>query len=63
MKITTFVKGPIDANNYLLVDEETNEVSYNYATYMRETLRQALNEYNATHEEPLTDASGALITF
>lgn len=25
MKITTFVKGPIDANNYLLVDEETNE--------------------------------------
>lgn len=25
MKIITFVKGPIDANNYLLIDEESNE--------------------------------------
>ena len=53
----------INQNASVPYDEETNEVSYNYATYMRETLRQALNEYNATHEEPLTDASGALITF
>lgn len=44
-------------------DETTNEISLNYANYLRERLIQALDEYNATHDEPLRDASGGLITF
>lgn len=44
-------------------DEESNEISLNYANYLRDKLENALNEYNATHDEPLKDASGALITF
>jgi len=44
-------------------DEENNEISYNYAQYLLQTLQLALEEYNATHDEPLRDSSGALITF
>lgn len=54
------------AINYSLTvpyDEEANEVSYNYANYMKEQLILALEEYNATHDEPLRDNTGALITF
>lgn len=53
----------ININATIPYDEENNEVSYNYAGYMQEKMQQALNEYNATHDEPLKDASGALITF
>lgn len=53
----------ININATVPYDEENNEVSYNYAGYMQEKMQQALNEYNATHDEPLKDASGALITF
>ena len=53
----------INLNATVPYDEENNEVSYNYANYMKEQLSLALEEYNATHDEPLTDASGALITF
>lgn len=44
-------------------DEEANEISYNYANYLKEKMITAVREYNATHDEPLKDSSGALITF
>lgn len=53
----------VNNNATVPYDEENNEISYNYANYLRERLVQALNEYNATHDEPLRDSSGALITF
>ena len=53
----------ININATVPYDEENNEVSYNYAGYMQEKMQQALIKYNATHDEPLKDASGALITF
>lgn len=53
----------VNANASVTYDEETNEVSYNYANYLLEQVRIALEEYNATHEEPLKDASGAEINF
>ncbi len=53
----------INQNATVPYDEENNEISYNYANYLRERLVQALDEYNATHDEPLRDSSGALITF
>lgn len=53
----------INRNATVPYDEETNELSYNYANYLLEVLQLALEEYNATHDEPLRDSSGALITF
>lgn len=45
-------------------DETTNTVSVLYVeSYMRPKLQSALTEYNATHDVPLTDEFGNLVTF
>ena len=45
-------------------DPETNVVSYNYVTtYLVQVMQQALVEYNATHDTPLTDELGNLVEF
>lgn len=45
-------------------DAEKNEVSYNYANYLKEKMIAALEEYKADHNgEPLRDANGDEITF
>ncbi|MCH5174317.1 MAG: DUF4843 domain-containing protein [Prevotellaceae bacterium] len=45
-------------------DEATNTVSIIYAeSYLKQKLQSALNDYNATHDTPLTDEFGALVTF
>ena len=45
-------------------DEETNVVSYSYVTsYLVQVMQQALQEYNATHETPLTDEFGNPVEF
>ncbi len=44
-------------------DEDTNTVSVSYVNYMVELMQQALIEYNATHDTPLTDETGTLVTF
>ena len=44
-------------------DEETNLVSPTYAVYLQQVMQRALNEYNDTHDTPLTDEFGALVTF
>ncbi len=44
-------------------DSQTNTISYNYASYLADRMKQALAEYNATHDTPLTDETGALVTF
>ncbi len=45
-------------------DTEKNEVSYNYANYLKEKMIVALEEYKANHNgEPLRDANGDEITF
>ena len=36
-------------------DEETNTISSSYASYLVDRMKEALIEYNATHEKPLTD--------
>ena len=53
----------INRNATVPYDEENNELSLNYANYLLQTLQLALEEYNATHDEPLRDSSGALVTF
>lgn len=44
-------------------DAETNEVSVNYVRFLVEQMKLALAEYNETHDVPLTDETGALVTF
>lgn len=47
-------------------DEETNTISANYATYLRDKLRIYLDEYNndpANTDTPLRDETGNLVTF
>jgi len=45
-------------------DPETNVVSYTYVTtYLVQVMQQALQEYNATHDTPLTDEFGNLVEF
>lgn len=44
-------------------DEENNVISNNYASYLAQRMYNALEEYNNTHDTPLTDETGALVTF
>lgn len=44
-------------------NEETNVVSTNYVNYLVSKMQLALDEYNSTHDTPLTDETGALVTF
>lgn len=47
-------------------DEETNTISTNYATFLRDKLRQYLDEYNSNPENtdtPLRDETGELVEF
>lgn len=44
-------------------DEENNTVSDSYAIYLQQVMQRALNDYNATHDTPLTDEFGTLVTF
>ena len=44
-------------------DEETNTISAAYAVQLQQVMQQALRDYNATHDTPLTDEYGELVTF
>ena len=44
-------------------NESTNTVSDPYATYLRQQLMAALEDYNSTHSTPLTDENGAIVSF
>lgn len=45
-------------------DEETNSISYQYATVLAQYLQQKLDEYNADHpDKPIVDESGTLVSF
>lgn len=45
------------------VDEEANTISWDYATKLQQLLQVKLEEYNKTHDTPLTDENGELVTF
>lgn len=44
-------------------DEETNTVSHNYANFLVQKMKLALEEYNNTHDEPLKDENSSVIVF
>ena len=43
--------------------EETNTISASYAVQLQQQMQEALSEYNATHDTPLTDEYGYEVTF
>lgn len=53
----------ISYNATITYDEETNTISNNYANYLVSKMKLALQEYNETHETPLTDETGNIVTF
>ena len=53
----------INYNTQTSYNEETNVVSAVYAVYLQQVMQRALNEYNATHDTPLTDEYGFPVTF
>lgn len=44
-------------------DEATNTVSSSYAVYLQQLMQKALQDYNSTHETPLTDEYGLPVAF
>ncbi|NLI35557.1 MAG: DUF4843 domain-containing protein [Bacteroidales bacterium] len=44
-------------------DEATNTLSANYASYLVQCMQLALSNYNSSHTTPLTDETGAAVTF
>lgn len=53
----------VNYNAQTSYDEETNVVSNSYAIYLVQVMQRALVDYNAQHDEPLTDEFGLPITF
>lgn len=53
----------INYNTQTAYNEETNVVSAVYAVYLQQVMQRALNEYNDTHDTPLTDEFGIPVTF
>ena len=53
----------INYNVQTSYDEATNVVSASYAVYLLQVMQRALNEYNATHDTPLTDEFGLPVSF
>ena len=53
----------INYNAPTAYDEETNIVSASYAVYLQQVMQRALNEYNDSHDTPLTDETGVPVTF
>lgn len=44
-------------------DEETNTISASYASYLVSRLKQALDEYNNSHETDLIDENNSVVVF
>ncbi len=45
------------------IDETTNTISPAYAVYLQQMMQEKLDEYNATHDTPLTDENGDIVIF
>jgi len=53
----------VNYNAQTAYDEEKNVVSNSYAIYLLQVMQRALKDYNDTHDTPLTDEQGNLVTF
>lgn len=63
IQVLDMVDFKVNYNTSVRYDEETNTISYNYANYLASKMKLALEEYNNTHDTPLTDETGNIVTF
>lgn len=63
IEVLGLVDFEINYNSQTSYNEETNVISASYAIYLRQVMQKALNEYNASHSEPLTDEYGIPVVF
>ena len=63
IEVVVLVDFSINYNMTKSYDEETNTISASYAVYLRQKMQEALNEYNRTHDTPLTDEQGIAVSF
>lgn len=63
IEVLNLIDFEINYNAPTSYDEETNIVSASYAVYLQQVMQRALNEYNETHDTPLTDELGVPVTF
>jgi len=63
IEVLGLVDFEINYNMATSYDEETNTVSAVYAVYLQQVMQKALMEYNDSHDTPLTDEFGTLVSF
>lgn len=63
IQVLDMVDFKVNYNTSVRYDEETNTISSNYANYLASKMKLALEEYNNTHDTPLTDETGNIVTF
>lgn len=63
IEILGLIDFEINYNIATSYDEEQNMVSAVYAVHLQQLMQRALNEYNETHDTPLTDEFGLPVTF
>lgn len=63
IEVLGLVDFEINYNTQTAYDEATNTVSSVYAVHLQQLMQKALNDYNETHDTPLTDEFGLPVTF
>lgn len=63
IQVLNLVDFKVNYSTTVRYDEETNTISSNYASYLASKMKLALEEYNNTHDTPLTDETGNIVTF
>lgn len=63
IEIMGLIDFEINYNTQTAYDEERNIISSVYAVYLQQVMQKALNDYNASHDEPLTDEYGLPVSF
>lgn len=63
IEVLGLVDFEINYNTQTAYDESTNTVSSVYAVHLQQLMQKALNDYNATHDTPLTDEFGLPVAF
>jgi hypothetical protein len=63
IQVTGLVDFQIVYNATIPYDKETNKISVSYVAFLLSKVKLALEEYNETHQKPLTDENGSVVVF
>lgn len=63
IQVTGLVDFHIVSNTTVPYDKEKNNISVSYVNFLLSKVKQALEEYNESHAEDLTDENGSVVVF